>query len=258
MDIFERMNTKILYLGDTTLDTAASYLAGVMKHFKIDFDYRPSDQAFIDDLLAKDYAVMIISDYPGSNFTAEQLEAVAEKVKAGMGLLMLGGWESFTGANHEYTDTPLKDVLPVVMQPSDDRINSSGPCLIEKSVDHEIVAGLPFEKHTPGIGGFNRFQSKPGANTILWSRQFRAFLKEGDDFEFEPFAEAEPLLVVSNYGKGRTCAFATDAAPHWVGGLVDWGDARVESQAEGAEAIEVGNWYAQFFANMVKWTARQI
>jgi hypothetical protein len=51
------------------------------------------------------------------------------------------------------------------------------------------------------------------------------------------------------------CAMATDAAPHWVGGLVDWGESRVEAQADGAEAIEVGNWYAELFSNIIKWNA---
>jgi hypothetical protein len=34
----------VLYLGDTSLDTAASYLAGVMTYFDIGFDYVASDE----------------------------------------------------------------------------------------------------------------------------------------------------------------------------------------------------------------------
>ena len=33
------MTDKVLYLGDTALDAAASYLAGVMLHCNIPFDY---------------------------------------------------------------------------------------------------------------------------------------------------------------------------------------------------------------------------
>jgi hypothetical protein len=46
---------------------------------------------------------------------------------------------------------------------------------------------------------------------------------------------------------------ATDVAPHWVGGFVDWGDQRV-AQAVANDGIEVGNWYARFFRNLLVWT----
>ena len=37
-------NAPVLYLGDTSLDTAASYLAGVMRNFQIGFDYVASNE----------------------------------------------------------------------------------------------------------------------------------------------------------------------------------------------------------------------
>jgi uncharacterized membrane protein len=62
-------------------------------------------------------------------------------------------------------------------------------------------------------------------------------------------------LVLGRYGRGRTVTLATDVAPHWVGGLVDWGDRRVvQGVADGF--IEVGNWYARFFRNLVAWAAQ--
>jgi uncharacterized membrane protein len=76
----------------------------------------------------------------------------------------------------------------------------------------------------------------------------------GGDFTFSPGAES-PLLVVGEHGRGRTAALATDVAPHWVGGLVDWGDQRVVQQV-GAGFIDVGNWYARFFRNLLVWTGR--
>ena len=248
------MSKKILYLGDTTLDTAAAYLAGVMTAYDIEFDYLASNEPFDDGMLANDYAGIIISDYPAENFTEEQLASIAGKVSEGMGLLMLGGWESFSGVGRQYTDTVLKEVLPVHMTDSDDRVNSSGPCLIEKVCEHEIVDSLPFEKNAPAIGGYNSFCEKPDATVILRSQRFNASCEDGK-FGFEAIGEPAALLVTGSYGKGRACAFATDVAPHWIGGLIDWGDKRVHAQASGAEAIEVGNWYANLFSNMVKWTA---
>jgi hypothetical protein len=50
---------------------------------------------------------------------------------------------------------------------------------------------------------------------------------------------------------------ATDLAPHWVGGLVDWGDdPRVAAQDQGSWQIEVGNFYAQFVANLLAWAGQ--
>ena len=54
---------------------------------------------------------------------------------------------------------------------------------------------------------------------------------------------------------GRVAALATDVAPHWVGGLIDWGTGRVAAQAPAADTIEVGDLYAKFFRQLMAWTA---
>lgn len=251
------MGKSILYLGDTTLKEAGSYLAGVMSHHNISFDYLPSDQQFGDTFLNNKYQAVIISDYPAENFSTEQINTIVEQVTAGLGLLMIGGWESFTGAKGEYTDTKLSQVLPVIMQSADDRVNCFAPCLAEKMKEHEILSSLPFEENTPSIGGFNRLKSKPDSNTILLARRFKASYVNGN-FTVTSLEDPDPLLVVSSYKQGRVCAFATDVAPHWVGGLVDWGNSRVKAQGPGANPIEVGNWYAALLANMINWTARRL
>lgn len=251
------MSKSVLYLGDTSLKGAGAYLAGVMSFYRLSFDYLACDQKFGHSLLSENYAAIIISDYPARNFSPGQLNSIAEQVNAGVGLLMIGGWESFTGANREYTDAILKEVLPVVMESSDDRVNCYQPCLIEKVCEHKIVNSLPFDQNPPVIGGFNRLQSKPTSTTVLLARRFEVF-RQADKFIFTPFEKPGPLLVVGSYGKGMVCAFASDVAPHWAAGLVDWGDSRIEAQAAAAEPIEVGNWYARLFANMVSWTAGKL
>jgi uncharacterized membrane protein len=249
------MKTQILYLGDTALKEAACYLSGVMTHFGISFDYVPSDRKVESGWLEKDYHAVIISDYPSTNFTTEQFQRLAKRIEGGMGLLMLGGWESYTGFGGDYNKTILRDVLPVRMQATDDRTNCMQPCLTEKMMDHEILGELPFDACPATIGGFNLFEAKETGKTILSARRFKA-RHEGGKFYFEPYERATPLLVVENYGQGRVAAFASDVAPHWVGGLVDWGDSRVSAQAAGSVGIEVGNWYATFFANMVRWVGK--
>ena len=97
--------------------------------------------------------------------------------------------------------------------------------------------------------------AKPGAETLLAAVQFSVLRSEqGYRIRRRPVNVA-PLLIVGRHGAGRTAALATDVAPHWVGGFVDWGDQRIVQEVGGG-MIEVGNWYARFFRNLVAWAGR--
>ena len=244
------MPAKICYLGDGALTGAASYLAAIMSHHGLEFDYVPSSEAPPPAFLSAPYSLYVVSDYPAARLDAPAIGRIVDRVEAGAGLLMLGGWESYFGRLGEYHRSRLADILPVVMQSSDDRRNCAQPCLVNKAAEHPILENLPWDMPT-GIGGFNAFTPKSDAQTILTSLQFAVRQVDGQ-FEFTRGAES-PLLVVGQYGRGRTAALATDVAPHWVGGLVDWGDQRVVQDVAG-ETVEVGNWYAQFFRNLLVWT----
>jgi uncharacterized membrane protein len=246
------MNKSILYMGDTSIEQQASYLAGVMTHYNIEFDYIDSATPLNPDFAKKPYAAVIISDYPAANFSPDATNTLIKKVTDGMGLLMIGGWESFNGFGSQYYNTPIANLLPVILRENDDRFNCSSPCLVEKIADHPILENLPFDTNAPCIGGYNRFTAKPGTSVILRSRIFTA-QKQNNSFTFSDTAKTDPLLVLGNYNKSRTAALATDAAPHWVGPLVDWGDKRISACAKNSEQIEVGNWYAQLYANLVKY-----
>ena len=242
---------KTIYLGDDSLSQAAAYLAGIMTHFGLPFDYVPSAQPPDSNFLTQDYALYVISDYPAANFSEAQFRRILDHVRAGAGLLMLGGWSSYFGRTGEYHRSPLAEALPVTMQESDDRVNHAQPCLIQKTAEHEILKGLPWDT-PPGIGGYNRIAARSNARTLLKSVAFKVRNNGAAQWQFDPSSEA-PLLVVGEYGAGRTAALATDVAPHWVGGFVDWGAERV-TQKVGNDFIEVGAWYARFFCNLLKWT----
>jgi len=167
---------------------------------------------------------------------------------------MIGGWDSFTGLNGRYNTTVLKDVLPIEMLPDDDRVNYCQTCLIKKETDHPIIKDLPFDTMTPAVGGFNLIKAKPDALTILSTQRFENSF-DGRSFNFKPLQQTNPLLVVGQFAKARVSAFATDLAPHWVGPFVDFGSGRINAKAPNSQEIEVGNYYAAFVANLVKWTA---
>lgn len=254
-------NDPILYLGDDNVDGAAAYLAGVMTHFGLAYEHRPSDRPLDPEVLAGRWSVVVISDYPAANLSSELMAGMADMVSRGTGLLMIGGWGSFQGQDGNYHGTPLGEILPVTLDTRDDRVNSAGPCLISvrnSQKDHPILSGLPFEADSPGIGGFNRLKAGNGAEVLLESQIYRASAESSGLHHFEPIADKAPLLVVGSYGEGRSCAWASDVAPHWVGGLVDWGPERIEARGKGiAGTVEVGNLYAEFFRNMLTWTSRK-
>ena len=60
------MPHSILYCGDTALTEAAAYLAGLLHHFGLEFDYVPSDAALTPDVLGTERSLVILSDYPAA------------------------------------------------------------------------------------------------------------------------------------------------------------------------------------------------
>lgn len=243
----------ICYLGDDHLGAAAGYLGAVMGHFGMAYDHLPSTESPRQGFRQTRYRLYVVSDYPRARFSTEDMEAIVRSVEQGSGLLMLGGWESFHGRLGEYDETPLAKALPVVISSDDDRRNCAQTCLVRPLVEHPVLAGLPWQS-PPSIGGFNALAPKPGSELLLAAVPFRVRWAEG---RFDFVADAEmPLLVVGRHGQGRTAALATDAAPHWVGGLVDWGQRRVEHEVAGSR-VEVGDCYARFFRNLLSWTGGQ-
>jgi len=246
------MRGPVCYLGDDDLPLAAVYLAGIMTHYGLGYDYVPSARPPDDAFRTGAHSLYVLSDYPAARFAAGDLECLAGRVREGAGLAMFGGWESFHGRLGEYHRTVLAEVLPVVMREADDRRNCAQPCLVEPVARHAITDGLPWDR-PPAIGGFNAFEPKPDATTVLECVQF-SVRREAGEYCFTP-GERWPLLVVGQYGRGRVAALATDVAPHWVGGMVDWGDQRVVEQMPFG-FVDVGCWYAQFFRNLLVWTGK--
>jgi hypothetical protein len=249
------MNRSILYLGDDDLHRAAAYLGGVLGHAGLAFDYVPSDRDTDDGLVAEHHQLYIISDFPVQRFGPGHMESIVEKVRSGgAGLLMFGGWDSFHGADGGYYGTPIAEALPVEILDEDDRVNCPQPCLIHQVLRHPVVDDLPFDT-PPCIGGYNRVRAREGTGVVLTAVRFEV-CRKGGRFDFAPRQEADPLLVVGQFGKGRVTTCTTDVAPHWVGGLVDWGSRRLKARAPDGDPIEVGDLYARFLLQMVRWTGR--
>lgn len=245
----------VIYLGDTSLRGAACYLAGLMTRWGWGYSYVPSDQVVDREILEQSWELVVLSDYPAKMLGGPQQSLIEERVAGGAGLLMIGGWDSFRGSGGFWNGSVIEQVLPVQMAATDDRVNCDQPAMISRRQTHPITEGLPWERRPPCIGGFNRLKPRSNANVILDVHQLGARW-DHDRFVFEPI-ERHPLLIVGQHLKGRTAALATDIAPHWVGGLVDWGGTeRVTAGATGAYEIEVGVYYAQFLRQLLSWTGQ--
>lgn len=157
------------------------------------------------------YDVVVLSDvgsntlllHPDTFFrgkkTPNRLNLLKEWVENhGGGLMMAGGYLSFQGfeGKAKYAGTAIEQVLPVEIQPYDDRIETpEGICGRVAESAHPIVKGL--DQDWPALLGYQKIVAKPDANVLAR-------------------IEDDVLLAVRNVGKGKTLAFASDISPHWA------------------------------------------
>ena len=163
-----------------------------------------------------DYDVIILSDV-GSNSLLFHPQMLAQSVRrpnrlallrdwvaGGGGLVMIGGWMSFSGIDGRarYHDTPLEQALPVTCTPWDDRAERPEGVVPDVVAPHPVLDGVP--EPWPFFLGYNKVTPRAEAEVLL---------KIGSD----------PLLALWSYGDGRAAAFTSDCAPHWgPPGFLEW------------------------------------
>ena len=155
------------------------------------------------------YDVVVLSDIgantlllPNSVFSRgermpNRLDVLAEWVRAGGSLLMVGGYLSFQGieAKANYRNTSLAGVLPVEMELGDDREETPQGALPTATGAHAVTQGLSDE--WPVVLGYHRLVARTGAEVLA---------RIGE----------HPLMVVDTEGEGRVAAFASGMGPHWL------------------------------------------
>jgi len=153
----------------------------------------------------------------------DRLVNLRKWVKAGGGLVMLGGWLSFSGANERggWRRSPIAEVLPVECLLGDDLVDSSAGFTADVVLpDHALAKGLPWRSFPP-IFGYNQLVPKDGAEVVVRVKE-----------------TGHPLVVVGKYGKGRIAIYASDPAPHW--GI----------------NFELWSGYDKFWQQMLRWVGR--
>lgn len=186
------------------------------------------------------YDVVICSDINKSIFTEDQLQWVRELVaERGGGFCMIGGVTSF--GNGGWDRTSWEKMIPIDMKDDDLQNYISSPVqniFVKDQMDHPIlklvdnaVENKEILTKSYTLSGTNRVNAaKPGA-TIL------AYMKL--------YSRTMPLIVVQQYGKGRSMAFTSDSAGSWGLGYMDrWGPGRASN-----------DYYKSFWANTIYWLA---
>ncbi len=243
---------KVLYAGDSPAGGPANYLLAILRHLKAECRHVEPGQTLKTDFLKYPYDVIILSDYGRDKMPAASETLIQKLVQNGAGLGMVGGWGSFSGPFGGWRGSRIEKMLPVQCLDRDDRLAFPAGAPLHREIKHPILNNLPFEA-VPSICGINRVRPKAGARVALCVRPIKSNGKEIS------LAKARyPLLVLTpEKSLVRSVALATDLAPHWCGGWVDWGKPR-KLPVRGPIAVEVGEHYIRFVSSLILWLARRI
>lgn len=130
----------------------------------------------------------------------DRLNVIKEWIAGGGGMMMLGGWLSFSGVQCKsgWGRSVLQEALPVECLLIEDLIESSAGFTAEVvNAEHPAVKGLPWESFPP-IFGYNEVKEKPGGEVLVRVKE-----------------TGHPLVVAGEYSKGRVFTYMSDPAPHW-------------------------------------------
>ncbi len=249
MKILRRSRMNVLYCGDSHEGGPANYLLGILNYIHADVTHIPPGVQLDPAIFNQRFDAIILSDYGRVCVSSKAEEKIVYQVLSGTGLLMVGGWGSFAGPFGNWSGSEIEKLLPVNCLKKDDRHNLGSGLYVFKKKNHPIVKSVNF-KQAPVIIGFNEVKPKKGADIVL---TVKAFLPAEKSYSKKEY----PLLVVSQNSEIRTAAFTTDFAPHWCGGLVDWGSKRLKLSVNKAIQIEIGDQYVRFVSQVIQWLAKR-
>ena len=191
----------------------------------------PADQETIDK-----FDVFILGDIDSSYFRPQQQEMLVKRVRAGAGLVMLGGYHSLGPGG--YHGTPLGDVLPVALGGREigQLTDSFLPLLTPDGIHHPIFANIggffPTPQGPPKIGGLPPLDGctrvgprRPGATVLATAPAAAATM---------------PVLAVQPLDRGRTAVFAGDTTRKWQ---------------QGPRALNQESPFLRFWGQTVRWLA---
>lgn len=161
------------------------------------------------------YDVYILGDLDSSAFRTEELTQLAETVRAGAGLIMLGGLHSFGPGG--YHKTALSEVLPIRMgelerqafdQPIGTDMHLAGDIRMAPTTEGEQTRMLLLANREENRSLWQELPPLQGANRFRGLAPLANVLAASDN--------GAPLLVAQTPGNGRALAFAGDSTWRWA------------------------------------------
>lgn len=237
---------RVLYAGDSPVGGPANYLLGVLKFMGAKTTHVPPSQSLHPVSFKKKYDVILFSDYSAKQCSRETQTRLMAAIEGGTGFAMIGGWSSFSGPFGGWKGSILEKILPVECLDRDDRVNFPGGAAVVLKKRHAVLGDFS-NRHWPVICGLNHVVPRPHAKVVLSVR--RILHEKKIRLEEKEY----PLLVVNSGPGMRTAVLSTDCAPHWCGGMVDWGTRTLRLPVAGKIRIEVGDAYVRFLSSIVRW-----
>ncbi|MDQ2965038.1 MAG: glutamine amidotransferase [Chloroflexota bacterium] len=206
------------------------------RHLKIyevftDFPRTLEEMQEYDVIILSDVGINSLALQPGFRpphavpMGPNRIDNLRRYVEGGGGLLMCGGYFSFSGYSGRagFSGSPVEAVLPVLSERGfDDRaemVQGYRIALTDAGRAHPITQGLDWDGDYMLLG-YNRVRAKPESVVLATGA-------------------GDPQIAVAEFGTGRSMAFASDVAPHWAGTFVHWPD------------------YATFWTRAMRWLAGQ-
>lgn len=137
----------------------------------------------------------------------DRARLLGDAVRKGKGLVLMGGWYSFTGelGRGGWGRTRLRDILPVRCLEHEDLVESTEGFSIEvTAAGREQFETIRWDS-CPPILGYNEVRELPESTVLLRVRE-----------------TGDPLLATRRVGAGVVLAFMSDPAPHWGCNFVSW------------------------------------
>jgi uncharacterized membrane protein len=195
----------------------------------------------------KAFDVFIIGDLDRSFLSKAQMDLLAETVRSGKALLMIGGTATLGPGG--YAGTPIEQMLPISVGPrSKDRQDTTEfvPRLTAEGRAHPVFAGLeeffsgasttgPASATSPASGTVPPLQ---GCVVVEGAKPGAAVLAEHPSRQ----QAGRPLIVLAaqTYGTGRTAVFTADTTWRWY----------MVRRAMGLQSP-----YHRFWGQLVRWLA---
>lgn len=174
--------------------------------------------------ILEEYDVIIFSDVEGKLFQLapdffnkeefgkriltypDRLKMTLEAVAGGKGLMLLGGWYSFTGeiGKGGWGRTLLREIMPVKCLDFEDIVESTEGYYPEVTEDGNQIFGDLLDT-IPPVLGYNQTLEIPEGKVLLRVK-----------------GTGDLLVAVRDYGNGKVLAYTSDPAPHWGLNFVYW------------------------------------